>query len=107
MWSWREQLKEPVTTNEDVDTLVGSRADAAEALFVLDKGQHQTILCVLHCAVSLQAVPGDVREAILARAIKAFTKVGEGWRTSQSLRSTQFLLFSSDVDDDPKGRDIT
>ena len=77
MWSWGEQLKEPVITNEDVDTLVGSRADAAEALSLLDKGQHQTILCVLHCAVSLQAVPADVQGAILARAIKAFTKVGE------------------------------
>ncbi|XP_025840172.2 protein tyrosine phosphatase domain-containing protein 1 isoform X1 [Vulpes vulpes] len=74
MWSWVEQLKEPVITKEDVDTLVASRADAAEALFLLEKGQHQTILCVLHCVVSLQAVPADVEEAILARAIKAFTK---------------------------------
>ncbi|CAK7301311.1 Protein tyrosine phosphatase domain-containing protein 1 [Vulpes lagopus] len=74
MWSWVEQLKEPVITKEDVDTLVASRADATEALFLLEKGQHQTILCVLHCVVSLQAVPADVEEAILARAIKAFTK---------------------------------
>lgn len=37
MWSWVEQLKEPVITREDVDTLVGSRTDAAEALFLLEK----------------------------------------------------------------------
>lgn len=37
MWSWVEQLKEPVITKEDVDTLVASRADAAEALFLLEK----------------------------------------------------------------------
>ncbi|XP_058551909.1 protein tyrosine phosphatase domain-containing protein 1 isoform X3 [Neofelis nebulosa] len=75
MWSWVEQLKEPVITKEDVDMLAGSRTEAAEALFLLEKGQHQTILCVLHCIVNLQPIPADVEEAILARAIKAFTKV--------------------------------
>ncbi|XP_040305510.1 protein tyrosine phosphatase domain-containing protein 1 isoform X2 [Herpailurus yagouaroundi] len=75
MWSWVEQLKEPVITKEDVDMLAGSHTEAAEALFLLEKGQHQTILCVLHCIVNLQPIPADVEEAILARAIKAFTKV--------------------------------
>ncbi|XP_049751772.1 protein tyrosine phosphatase domain-containing protein 1 isoform X1 [Elephas maximus indicus] len=75
MWSWVEQLKEPVITKEDVDMLVDRHADAAEALFLLEKGQHQTILCILHCIVSLQTVPVDVEEAFLAHAIKAFTKV--------------------------------
>ncbi|KAF0884936.1 PTPC1 protein, partial [Crocuta crocuta] len=74
MWSWVEQLKEPVITEEDVAVLAGS-AGATEALFLLEKGQHQTILCVLHCVMSLQPIPADVEEAILARAIKAFTKV--------------------------------
>ncbi|KAG8524024.1 Protein tyrosine phosphatase domain-containing protein 1 [Galemys pyrenaicus] len=75
MWSWVEQLKEPIITKEDVDMLVERRADAAEALFLLEKGQHQTILCVLHCVVSLQSLPQDVEEAVLTHAIKAFTKV--------------------------------
>ncbi|XP_046956662.1 protein tyrosine phosphatase domain-containing protein 1 isoform X2 [Lynx rufus] len=75
MWSWVEQLKEPVITKEDVDMLADSHTEAAEALFLLEKGQHQTILCVLHCIVNLQPIPADVEEAILARAIKAFTKV--------------------------------
>ncbi|XP_047556701.1 protein tyrosine phosphatase domain-containing protein 1 isoform X1 [Lutra lutra] len=74
MWSWVEQLKEPVITKQDMDTLLGSRTDAADALSLLEKGQYQTILCVLHCVVSLQVIPADVEEAILARAIKAFTK---------------------------------
>nr|XP_030703108.1 protein tyrosine phosphatase domain-containing protein 1 isoform X3 [Globicephala melas] len=74
MWSWVEQLKEPVITKEDVDMLVDRSADAAEALFLLEKGQQQTILCVLHCIVSLQMIPAHVEEAVLARAIKAFTK---------------------------------
>uniref|UniRef100_A0A673VL44 Protein tyrosine phosphatase domain-containing protein 1 n=1 Tax=Suricata suricatta TaxID=37032 RepID=A0A673VL44_SURSU len=74
LWSWVEQLKEPVITAEDVGLLAGSRAEAAEALSLLEQGQCQTILCVLHCVVSLQPIPVDVEEAILARAIKAFTK---------------------------------
>ena len=37
MWSWVEQLKEPVISKEDVDMLVGRQADAAEALFLLEK----------------------------------------------------------------------
>uniref|UniRef100_A0A671FBZ6 Protein tyrosine phosphatase domain-containing protein 1 n=1 Tax=Rhinolophus ferrumequinum TaxID=59479 RepID=A0A671FBZ6_RHIFE len=37
MWSWVEQLKEPVITQEDVAMLVDRRADAAEALFLLEK----------------------------------------------------------------------
>ncbi|XP_052012924.1 protein tyrosine phosphatase domain-containing protein 1 isoform X1 [Apodemus sylvaticus] len=75
MWSWVEQLKEPVISREDVDMLVGRQADAAEALFLLEKGQYQTILCVLHCIVSLQTLPVEVEEACLSHAIKAFTKV--------------------------------
>ncbi|XP_077886752.1 protein tyrosine phosphatase domain-containing protein 1 isoform X5 [Ictidomys tridecemlineatus] len=39
------------------------------------QGQHQTILCVLHCLVNLQTIPMEVEEACLAHAIKAFTKV--------------------------------
>lgn len=75
MWSWVEQLKEPVISKEDVDMLVDRHADAAEALFLLEKGQYQTILCVLHCIVSLQTLPVEVEEACLSHAIKAFTKV--------------------------------
>ncbi|XP_069889416.1 protein tyrosine phosphatase domain-containing protein 1 isoform X2 [Dipodomys merriami] len=75
MWSWVEQLKEPVITKKDVDMLVDRQADAAEALFLLEKGQHQTILCILHCIVNLQTIPVEVEEACLAHAIKAFTKV--------------------------------
>ncbi|ERE78519.1 protein tyrosine phosphatase domain-containing protein 1 isoform 1 [Cricetulus griseus] len=75
MWSWVEQLKEPVITKEDVDMLVDRQADAGEALFLLEKGQYQTILCVLHCIVSLQTLPVEVEEACLSHAIKAFTKV--------------------------------
>lgn len=41
----------------------------------MKQGQYQTILCVLHCIVSLQTIPVEVEEACLSHAIKAFTKV--------------------------------
>ncbi|XP_007500422.1 protein tyrosine phosphatase domain-containing protein 1 isoform X1 [Monodelphis domestica] len=75
MWSWVEQLKEPVITKEDIDMLVSNYADDSEALSLLEKEQHQTILCILHCIVNLQTIPVDVEEAFLAHAIKSFTKI--------------------------------
>ncbi|NXM32220.1 PTPC1 protein, partial [Oxyruncus cristatus] len=74
MWSWIEQLKEPVISKDDVDLLAKSCTESQEALYLLRKEQCQTILCILHCVVNLQMLPGDVEEALLARAIKAFTK---------------------------------
>uniref|UniRef100_A0A8C2FJX1 Protein tyrosine phosphatase domain containing 1a n=1 Tax=Cyprinus carpio TaxID=7962 RepID=A0A8C2FJX1_CYPCA len=37
MWSWLEQLKEPVITKEDVETLAGNRFNPQHALNSLDK----------------------------------------------------------------------
>uniref|UniRef100_A0A8D0G602 Protein tyrosine phosphatase domain-containing protein 1 n=1 Tax=Sphenodon punctatus TaxID=8508 RepID=A0A8D0G602_SPHPU len=78
MWSWIEQLKEPVLTKADVDLLAKNCAESQEALKLLDKGKYQTILCILHCVVNLKTLPADVEEALLGRAIKAFTKASRG-----------------------------
>ncbi|XP_015099060.3 protein tyrosine phosphatase domain-containing protein 1 isoform X1 [Vicugna pacos] len=109
MWSWVEQLKEPVIPRRDVDLLLDRRAEAAEALFLLDKGQHQTILCVLHCVASLRAIPADVEEAILARAIKAFTKVSFDSENGPVVYNTLKKIFKHTLEekrkmtkDDPK-----
>ncbi|NXC34060.1 PTPC1 protein, partial [Campylorhamphus procurvoides] len=74
MWSWIEQLKEPVISKDDVDMLAKNCTESQEALYLLRKEQCQTILCILHCVVNLQMLPADVEEALLTRAIKAFTK---------------------------------
>lgn len=37
LWSWLEQLKEPVITKEDVETLSGNRLNPEHALNSLDK----------------------------------------------------------------------
>ncbi|NWT01588.1 PTPC1 protein, partial [Mionectes macconnelli] len=74
MWSWIEQLKEPVISKDDVDMMAKNCTEPQEALYLLRKEQCQTILCILHCVVNLQMLPDDVEETLLARAIKAFTK---------------------------------
>ncbi|XP_037653064.1 protein tyrosine phosphatase domain-containing protein 1 isoform X2 [Choloepus didactylus] len=102
MWSWVEQLKEPVITKEDIDMLVCRHADAAEALFLLEKGQHQTILCILHCFVSLQAIPADVEEAFLGHAIKAFTKVNFDSENGPVVYNTLKKIFKHTLEEKRK-----
>ncbi|KAM9374430.1 protein tyrosine phosphatase domain-containing protein 1 [Phaethornis superciliosus] len=75
MWSWIEQLKEPIISTDDIDMLAKKCTESQDALYLLRKEQCQTILCILHCVVNLQMLPADVEEALLARAIKAFTKI--------------------------------
>ncbi|XP_016093916.1 protein tyrosine phosphatase domain-containing protein 1 isoform X2 [Sinocyclocheilus grahami] len=79
MWSWLEQLKEPVITKEDVETLAGNRLNPQHALNSLDKGQKQTLLCILDCAAHLLQIPEEVENAFFERTIKAFT-----WISSDS-----------------------
>ncbi|XP_034293462.1 protein tyrosine phosphatase domain-containing protein 1 isoform X2 [Pantherophis guttatus] len=75
MWSWIEQLKEPLLTKNDVDVLAKNNTDFQEAFKLLEKGKYHTILCILNCVVNLQKIPTDVEELLLNRAIKAFTKM--------------------------------
>ncbi|KAK9406220.1 protein tyrosine phosphatase domain-containing protein 1 [Crotalus adamanteus] len=75
MWSWIEQLKEPLLTKADVDVLAKNNTDFQEAFKLLEKGKYHTILCILNCVVNLQTIPTDVEGLLLNRAIKAFTKM--------------------------------
>ncbi|NXH12524.1 PTPC1 protein, partial [Bucco capensis] len=83
MWSWLEQLKEPVISRDDIDMLAKNCTESQDALYLLRKEQCQTILCILHCVVNLQMLPADVEEALLARAIKAFTKASNHFLDSE------------------------
>ncbi|KGL77187.1 Protein tyrosine phosphatase domain-containing protein 1, partial [Tinamus guttatus] len=84
MWSWIEQLKEPIISKEDIDMLAKNCTESQEALNLLKKEQCQTILCILNCVVNLQMLPADVEEALLARAIKAFTKASTHFFDSEN-----------------------
>ncbi|MBN3325369.1 PTPC1 protein, partial [Atractosteus spatula] len=76
MWSWLEQLKEPVITKEDVQALEKKSIDPHSALYSLDKGPHQTLICILDCLAHVQTIPEEVEQAFLQRTIRAFTRIG-------------------------------
>ncbi|XP_058229844.1 protein tyrosine phosphatase domain-containing protein 1 isoform X1 [Hemibagrus wyckioides] len=75
MWSWLEQLKEPVITKKDVEALCQNSHNPLQALSIMDKGHKQTLLCILDCAAHLMKLPDEVEMAVLHRTIKAFTRV--------------------------------
>ncbi|XP_077181702.1 protein tyrosine phosphatase domain-containing protein 1 isoform X2 [Paroedura picta] len=75
MWSWIEQLKEPIVTKDDIDLLAKNCIDSQEGLKMLEKGKYHTVLCILKCVVNLRTIPKDLEELLLDRAIKAFTKM--------------------------------
>ncbi|XP_043934053.1 protein tyrosine phosphatase domain-containing protein 1 isoform X2 [Protopterus annectens] len=73
MWSWLEQLKVPLITTVDIEILSENISDPQRALQLLEKSQHQTILCILNCLASLQEIPADVEDAFFTNAIHCFT----------------------------------
>ncbi|PNI17279.1 PTPDC1 isoform 2 [Pan troglodytes] len=66
------------------------------------QGQHQTILCVLHCVVNLQTIPVDVEEAFLAHAIKAFTKVNFDSENGPTVYNTLKKIFKHTLEEKRK-----
>ncbi|XP_072277086.1 protein tyrosine phosphatase domain-containing protein 1 [Pyxicephalus adspersus] len=93
MWSWLEQLKEPAIPKEDVHMLASYSSDLESALYLLDKGQHQTVLCILKCVNNLRPIPADIEDAILERMIAAFTLVQKGSKEGPSVFNTLKPIF--------------
>ncbi|XP_074861223.1 protein tyrosine phosphatase domain-containing protein 1 isoform X3 [Carettochelys insculpta] len=98
MWSWIEQLKEPVITKEDIDMLSQKCTESPETLTLLKKEQYQTIVCILHCVVNLQTIPADVEEAVLNRAIKAFTKTSTDSENGPEVYNTLRKVFKQTLE---------
>uniref|UniRef100_A0A3Q4B5N3 Protein tyrosine phosphatase domain-containing protein 1 n=1 Tax=Mola mola TaxID=94237 RepID=A0A3Q4B5N3_MOLML len=75
MWSWLEQLKDPVISSEDINALSEKNVNPHDALDLLEKGHRHTLLCILDCAAHLMPIPEEVETSFLNQTIKAFTKV--------------------------------
>ncbi|KAK5871808.1 hypothetical protein PBY51_012554 [Eleginops maclovinus] len=75
MWSWLEQLKDPVISREDVKALRKNHENPQNALDSLEKGPCLTLLCVLHCAAHLLPLPEPTETRLLNQTIKVFTKI--------------------------------
>ncbi|XP_030812848.1 protein tyrosine phosphatase domain-containing protein 1 isoform X2 [Camarhynchus parvulus] len=102
MWSWIEQLKEPIISKDDIDMLAKHCTESQDALHLLGKEQCQTILCILHCVVKLQVLPADVEEALLARAIKAFTKISFDSENGPYVYNTLKTVFKQALEEKRK-----
>ncbi|XP_064823445.1 protein tyrosine phosphatase domain-containing protein 1 [Oncorhynchus masou masou] len=75
MWSWLEQLKEPIISSQDVQALGQKNYNSQHALSSLEKGHRLTLLCILDCAAHLLALPDKEEAAFLNHTIKVFTKI--------------------------------
>ncbi|XP_044156924.1 protein tyrosine phosphatase domain-containing protein 1 isoform X1 [Bufo gargarizans] len=93
MWSWLEQLKEPVITKAGVHLLASYGSHPDSALYLLEKGQHQTILCILQCVSNLRPLPSEIEDAILTRMIAAFTMIEPHSEDSSLVYNTLKPIF--------------
>ncbi|KAJ3601931.1 hypothetical protein NHX12_029692 [Muraenolepis orangiensis] len=82
MWSWLEQLKEPVISGEDVSLLLGDTS------YDPQKDHRLTLLCILDCAAHLLPAPAETEEAFLNQTIRVFTKIGRASESHHALYKT-------------------
>ncbi|XP_026800777.3 protein tyrosine phosphatase domain-containing protein 1 [Pangasianodon hypophthalmus] len=90
LWSWLEQLKEPVISVIDVQTLKQQNTEPKTFLNSLQRASRETLLCVLDCFARLLVMPEEVEEAFVERVIKAFTRmenVGDGQDVYETMTS--------------------
>ncbi|XP_061584176.1 protein tyrosine phosphatase domain-containing protein 1 isoform X2 [Cololabis saira] len=83
MWSWLEQLKDPVISTHDINTF-----NPRNALNTMEKERRLTLLCILNCAAHLLPEPEEVVARFLTQIIKAFTKMDPASDQNESLFTT-------------------
>ncbi|XP_029288376.1 protein tyrosine phosphatase domain-containing protein 1 isoform X2 [Cottoperca gobio] len=88
MWSWLEQLKDPVISAEDVKALRENNVNPQNALDSLEKGHRLTLLCILDCAAHLLPMPEQMETSFLNQTIKVFTKIDPASEKDKSLYTT-------------------
>lgn len=88
MWSWVEQLKDPVISSEDIKALTERNVNPQNALDSLEKGHRLTLLCILDCAAHLLPVPKELETSFLNQTIKVFTKMDPASEENKSLYAT-------------------
>ncbi|XP_041860108.1 protein tyrosine phosphatase domain-containing protein 1 [Melanotaenia boesemani] len=73
MWSWLEQLKEPIISIHDAKALNPHNIDAQTVLNTLDQAPKETLTCILDCMAHMLILSEEVEDTFLRRTIKAFT----------------------------------
>ncbi|AWP09925.1 putative protein tyrosine phosphatase domain-containing protein 1-like [Scophthalmus maximus] len=73
MWSWLEQLKEPVISIQEAKGLNPDHTDPQTVFDTLDQAPRETVMCILDCMAHMLMIPEEVEDAFLNRTVKAFT----------------------------------
>ncbi|CAJ1084895.1 protein tyrosine phosphatase domain-containing protein 1 [Xyrichtys novacula] len=73
MWSWLEQLKEPVIPIQTAKALNPYSIDSQTTLSTLNQDAKETLMCILDCMAQMLTIPEEVENAFLNRTIKAVT----------------------------------
>lgn len=120
MWSWLEQLKEPVISvqqakdispySSDAETFLSTLGKVSELrnsenyvadhvkahvssvtlVFLSFQAPRETLTCILDCMARMQMIPEEVENAFLNRTIKAFTWVREEKKKTQCQQHNNF-----------------
>eukprot|EP00066_Takifugu_rubripes_P011608 XP_011600874.1 PREDICTED: protein tyrosine phosphatase domain-containing protein 1 [Takifugu rubripes] len=96
MWSWLEQLKEPVISRQEALAL---NPDNADILNTLDKAARETISCILDCMAHLLQVPEELENAFLNRTVKAFTWIENNSEDGQKVLETMTAALRCVLED--------
>ncbi|KAM9860218.1 protein tyrosine phosphatase domain-containing protein 1 [Aulostomus maculatus] len=94
MWSWLEQLKDPVISSEDVKSLSEKNLTPQKALDSLEKGHRLTLLCILNCAAHLLPMPEEMETSFLNQTVKIFTKMDPASEKNKSSYTTLKAILS-------------
>ncbi|XP_044025784.1 protein tyrosine phosphatase domain-containing protein 1 isoform X2 [Siniperca chuatsi] len=94
MWSWLEQLKDPVISSEDIEALSEKNVNPQKALDSLEKGHRLTLLCILDCAAHLLPMPEEEETRFLNQTIQVLTKTDPASEKNESLYTTLKAILS-------------
>ncbi|XP_041639719.1 protein tyrosine phosphatase domain-containing protein 1 [Cheilinus undulatus] len=94
MWSWLEQLKDPVISREDINALSEKNVNPKNALNSLEKGHRLTLLCILDCAAHVLPMPEEVETCFLSQTIKVFTKIDPASEKNEPLYTKLKAIFT-------------
>ncbi|XP_077987260.1 protein tyrosine phosphatase domain-containing protein 1-like [Glandiceps talaboti] len=91
MYSWLEQLKEPVLCVQDIVNLMEHIDDPKAAVKLLDKAERHTLECMLMAVAKLHPLSKDLEQPILGRILKALTGHSKGSGDKPSSKQDRYF----------------
>ncbi|XP_028265354.1 protein tyrosine phosphatase domain-containing protein 1 [Parambassis ranga] len=99
MWTWLEQLKEPVISTQDAKDLNPDNTDAETVLNTLEQAPKETLTCILECMANMLLIPEEVENAFLYRTVKAFTRININTEDGNKVYESMTAVLRSVLED--------